>query len=145
MNKVKNILILIIVALVFASCNKTDEEKLNVILNSENIEIQVIGYGGLAGRFEYNLYVKKNDFESLIIIEKGTDYQTFVTIRDDRKLLNEFFTKSVETNNPEKQFSPSCIGPNDYEYIFKSGLTKLKVKPSTECDSIFSIIMKENE
>ncbi|ARV15372.1 hypothetical protein BTO07_09565 [Polaribacter sp. SA4-12] len=116
---------------------------MNVILNSENIEIQVNVYGGLPGYSEYNLFVKKNDFESLIIIDKGTDYQTFVTIRDDRKLLNEFFMKSVETNNPEKQYRSSCIGPNNYEYIFKSGMTKLKVKPSRECDSIFSIIMKE--
>jgi len=127
--------------LTFDSCNISEEKKFNQILNSENLEIQINGYGGIAGYFEQKLYLKKNEFESLIIIDKGTDYQTFVRIDDDRKLLKEFITEAFNTNEPDKKYISSCIGGINYEYILKSGFTKLKLKPSQKCDSIFGLIM----
>jgi hypothetical protein len=127
--------------LIFTSCNKLEEEKFNQILNSDNLEIQVNGYGGIAGYFEQKLYLKKNEFESLIIIDKGTDYQTFVRVDNDRKLLKEFITEAYKTNEPDKKYISSCIGGIDYEYILQSGFTKLKLKPNRKCDSIFGLIM----
>jgi len=127
--------------LTFTSCSKSEEEKFNQILNSDNLEIQINGYGGIAGYFEQKLYLKKNDIESLIIIDKGTDYQTFVRVDDDRKLLKEFITEAYKTNVPEKKYISSCIGGIDYEYILKSGFNKLELKPSRKCDSIFGLIM----
>ncbi|CAL2082890.1 conserved hypothetical protein [Tenacibaculum dicentrarchi] len=142
MYKINNILYLTLIIFIFASCNKSEEEKFNQILNSENLEIQINGYGGIAGYFEQKLYLKKNEFESLIIIDKGTDYQTFVRIDNERKLLKEFIVEAYKTNEPDKKHISSCIGGIDYEYILKSGLTKLKLKPSRKCDSIFDLILK---
>ncbi len=141
MNKINSICYLILLILVVVSCNKSGDEKLDKILNSENLEIQINGYGGIAGYFETKLYLKKTKFESIIIIDKDTNYQTFIRIEDNRKLLKEFISECYKTNEPNKEIISSCIGGIDYEYIFKSGFTKLKLNPNRKCDSLFSYIL----
>ena len=78
----------------------------------------------------------------MLIKNEGTDYQTFVQIDNERKLLKEFIIEAYKSNNPEKEMSNSCIGGVDTEYLLKSGLTSMKFRPNEKCDSIFHLILK---
>ena len=131
----------LILILLLASCSMTDEEKLDKILRSEELTIQQNTYGGIAGYYEQEFNLIKSDYEPLIIIDKGTDYQTFVRMEEKMDLLKTFITTTYQTNNPDRKMSNSCMTGLDSEYIFKSGFTTLKLRPDKESDSIFGLII----
>ncbi|WMI68240.1 hypothetical protein [Mangrovimonas sp. YM274] len=119
----------------------TDQEKLDKILSSEELTIQRNIYGGIAGYYEQKFNLIEGDYEKLIIIEKGTDYQTFVRMEKKMDLLKSFIANAYKTNNPDKKMSNSCITGIDSEYIIKSGFTTLKLRPDQDSDSIFELII----
>ena len=123
------------------SCSKTDNEKMERILDADEFYIQKNTYGGLAGYHEQHFHWKKGEYETLIIIDEGTDYQTFVRMEGKEDLLKAFLKEAVATNVPRKSMSNSCVTGIDSEYIIRNGLTKLRLKPSSESDSIFSLIV----
>lgn len=129
--------------LAFSSCSKTDEQKLETILNSDELTIQQNTYGGIAGYSEQIFKLKKGEYELLLIIDEGTDYQTFVRMDEKKELLKSFIRDAYENNNPNKEMSNSCVTGIDSEYILKSGLTTLKLRPDEKCDSIFNLIVYE--
>jgi len=133
----------IMAILVISSCSKTDEEKLDTILNSDEITIQRNTYGGIAGYSEQIFNLKKGEYESLLIIDIGTDYQTFVRMDEKKELLKSFIRDAYESHNPNKEMSNSCVTGIDSEYILKSGWTTLKLRPDEKCDSIFNLIVYE--
>jgi len=141
--KTLNILFYLIGILIFSSCTLSDEEKLDKILNSEELTIQQNTYGGIAGYYEQVFNLKKGEYESLLIIDEGTDYQTFVRMDEKKELLKSFIKDAYESNNPNKEMSNSCVTGIDSEYILKSGWTTLKVRPDKKCDSIFNLIVYE--
>jgi len=123
----------------------TDEEKLDKILNSEELSIQQNTYGGLAGYSEQEFHLKIGEYETLLIVDEGTDYQTFVQMEEKKELLKSFILEAYKTNNPDKKMSNSCLTGIDSEYILKSGLTTLKLRPDEKCDSIFGQIIYNNK
>lgn len=123
------------------SCSMTDEEKIARILSSDELYIQQNTYGGLAGYHEQYFHIKQSEYEGLMIIDEGTDYQTFVRMDEKRELLKAFLKEAVESTDSEKTMSNSCVTGIDSEYIIKSGLTKLTLRPNAKCDSIFNLIV----
>ena len=143
--KTVKLLFFIFGILIFSSCSKTDEEKLNTILNSEELTIQQNTYGGIAGYSEQIFNLKKGQYESLLIIDEGTDYQTFVRMDEKKELLKSFIRNAYESNTPNKEMSNSCVTGIDSEYILKSGWTTLKLRPNAKCDSIFNLIVYDKK
>ena len=131
--------------LTFSSCSMTDEEKLDEILNSEELTIQQNTFGGIAGYYEQTFHLKKGEYESLLLIDEGTDYQTFVRMDEKKELLKLFIREAYESNNPNKKMSNSCLTGIDSEYILKSGWTTVTLRPDEKCDSIFSLIVYNKE
>ncbi len=122
-----------------------DEEKLDKILNSEELTIQQNTFGGITGYYEQIFHLKKGEYESLLLIDEGTDYQTFVRIQEKKELLKLFIRKAYESNNPDKKMSNSCLTGINSEYIIRSGWTTLTLRPDEKCDSIFSLIVDNKE
>jgi hypothetical protein len=138
----KIILLFNIVGLfVFSSCSISDAEKLDKILNAEELLIQQKNYGGVAGYYERTFCLKKTETETLMIVDKGSDYQTFVRMDEKKELLKLFIHKAYESNNPNKEMSNSCLTGIDTEYILRSGFTVLTLRPDASCDSIFNLII----
>jgi len=123
------------------SCNKTDSAKIDRILNADEFYVQQNTYGGIAGYREQHFHVKKGEYETLMIIDEGTDYQTFVRMEGKGDLLKAFLNEAIATNDPKKTMSNSCVTGIDSEYIIKNGLTTLTLRPSTKSDSIFNLIV----
>lgn len=121
----------------------TDKEKLEEVLNSEELTIQKNTYGGIAGYYEQNFHFKKGEYESLLIIDEGTDYQTFVQMNQKRDLLILFINEAYKANNPNKKMSNSCMTGVDSEYLINSNGTMLTFTPDEKCDSIFNLIIYE--
>lgn len=144
MKKIK-LFFYIIGILIFSSCSMTDEEKLAEIISSEELIIQQNIYGGIAGYYEQEFNLIKGEYEPLLIIDKGTDYQTFVRMKNKMDLLKSFINTAYETNNPDRKMSNSCMTGVNSEYIFKSGFTSLKLRPNEECDSIFGLIIYDKQ
>jgi hypothetical protein len=139
--KTVKLLFFIIGILILSSCSRADEEKLYKILNSQDLTIQQNIYGGIAGYSEQTFSMKKGEYETLLIIDQGTDYQTFVRMDEKKELLKSFIKKAYETNNPNKEMSNSCFTGIDSEYILKSGFVTLTFRPNKKCDSIFNLIV----
>lgn len=110
-------------------------------MNSDNLEIHEIRYGGITGSYIIEYIVNKNDYESLIITGKGSDYQTYIPINDDRQLLYRFINRSFKTHDPYKKMIASCMSSSGSEYILKSGKISLRLKPDRKCDSIFQLLL----
>jgi len=140
MKKAKTLFFFLVILSLY-SCSMTDKEKLDKILNSEELFIQWNVYGGYAGYSEQEFHLKNGEYEKLLIIDEGTDYQTFVQMEEKKELLKLFILEAYKTNIPEKKMSNSCVTGIDSEYVFKSGLTNLKLRPNGKCDSIFSLIV----
>ncbi|MFY0675260.1 MAG: hypothetical protein JXQ87_17830 [Bacteroidia bacterium] len=141
--KVNKLLFFIFGICIFSSCGKTDQEKLDKILKSEELTIQQNTFGGIAGYSEQVFNLKNGEYESLLIIDKGTDYQTFVRMDEKEELLKTFIIKAYESSNLDKEMSNSCVTGIDTEYILKSGLTTLVLRPNKKCDSLFNAIVYE--
>lgn len=127
------------------SCNKTDNAKIEGILDAEDVYIQQNTYGGMAGYHEQHFHLKKGEFETLMIINEGTDYQNFVRMEGKEDLLKAFLEEAVATDDPGKSMSNSCVTGMDSEYIIKNGLTTVTLRPGTKSDSIFDLILYKNE
>ena len=139
-----SILYIILVMIGFMGCNMSDEEKLKKILNSDDMYIQLNISGGIGGYSVQKFHLKKGEIESLLIINEGTDYQTFVRMEDRENLLKLFIQEAVRTNKPDREMSNSCVTGVDSEYILKSGFTVLKLRPDKRCDSIFELLINKN-
>jgi hypothetical protein len=146
-NKMKTIrtFFFVIGILSLSSCSMTNDEKLDKILNSEEIFIQQNTYGGIAGYYEQEFHLKKGEYETLLILDEGTDYQTFIRMEDKKGILKSFINEAYKTDKPNRKMSNSCMTGIDSEYILKSGLTTLKLRPDEKCDSIFGLIIYDKE
>lgn len=140
MKKIKTLTYFLVI-LAFSNCSMTDEEKLNKILDSEELTIQLNTFGGIVGYHEQIFRLKKGEHESLMLINEGTDYQTFVRMEEKKELLKSFILEAYQSNNPNRQMSNSCLTGIDSEYIIKSGWTSLTFRPNEKCDSIFGLIV----
>ncbi|PXY01480.1 hypothetical protein DF185_08325 [Marinifilum breve] len=144
MKAIKILLILLSFSFL-TSCELTEEEKLQKILTCENLFIQQNIYGGIVGYGERKFHLKEGKHETLLIIEPGTDYQTFIRMEGKKKLLKLFIKEAFKTNNPGKKMSNSCLTGVDFEYIFKSGNTTLTLRPDERTNSIFNQIIYEGK
>lgn len=131
--------------LMMTTCYQTDNERaLNAILNAEELTIQLNSYGGLVGYHEQHFHLKKGEYETLLVIDEGTDYQTFTRIDDEEKaLLKQFVAEAYKSNNPNKKMSNSCVTGIDSEYIIESGLARLRLVPNERYDSLFWMIVND--
>jgi hypothetical protein len=123
----------------------TNKEKFEKILNAEELYIQENIYGGIIGYGEREFHLKKGKHETLMILELGTDYQTFVRMEDKKELFKSFIKEAYKSHVPEKKMSSSCMTGVDFEYIFKSGNTKLTLRPDEKTHSIFNQIIYDEK
>lgn len=127
------------------SCHKIDNAKLDQMLNSDELYIQKNTYGGIAGYYEQHFHLKKGDYEALLIIDEGTDYQTFIRMEKKKELLRMFLREAFASNDPNKSMSNSCVTGVDHEYIIKNNWTSLILRPNEKSDSIFNLILHTRE
>lgn len=139
--KTVNILFYLIGISFFSSCMMTDQEKLDKILKSDELVIQQNTYGGIAGYSEQMFHLKKGEYDTLMIINEDTDYQTFIQMNKKKELLKLFIKEAYNTNKPNNEMSNSCMTGIDLEYILKNGFTTLTLRPDEKCDSIFNLII----
>ncbi|MFL5730623.1 MAG: hypothetical protein ACJ75J_14140 [Cytophagaceae bacterium] len=141
--RIRNIVVIVILFLCFTACAKTDKEKLDIFLTSEEYMIRRNTYGGIAGYYEEEFILKYGNHGDLLMLEgEGTDYQSFVRVDEaKKKLLNKFIVESYKVNDTKKELSSSCLTGLDHEYIFKRGFTELRLIPDHKCDSLFEIIL----
>ncbi len=144
MNTIK-ILLLLLSFSILISCKLTEKEKFEKILKSKELFIQQNIYGGYVGYAERKFHVKEGENETLMIIEPGTDNQTFIQIEEKKELLKSFIKEAFKTNNPDKKMSNSCFIGVDFEYIFKSGNITLKLRPDNKTHSIFNQIIQSGK
>ncbi len=140
MNILKS-LFLILVSGITLGCQVNENEKFDSILNSQDIFIQKNTYGGLIGYQSNYFHLKQGQYEPLLIINEGTDYQTFIRMENKNELFKSFLKVAYQTNTPNKEMHTTCIGGYDSEYIIVAGYTSLKLKPDRACDSIFNLII----
>ncbi|MBL3659004.1 hypothetical protein [Fulvivirga sediminis] len=140
----KNTVISFLMILMLAACVVPNEKRLDKIINAQELRIQLNTYGGFAGYSEQNYHLKKSDYENLLIIDEGTDYQTFIRMDEEKKqLLKQFLEEAYKSNDPDKEMSNSCMTGIDTEYIVRSGLTKLRLVPNEKSDSLFWMMVDE--
>jgi len=131
---------LFVIFTMIMSCNMTDNEKIERILNADELYIQQNTYGGIGGYYEELFHLKKGGCGRHMVIDLGIDSQTFICMEEKEELLKEFLKEAAATNDPQKTMSNSCFGI-DSEYIIKNGWTTLTLRPSEKSDSIFSLIV----
>ncbi len=141
--KAKLLILLFLCSTLLFSC-KSEEDKLNHFINTDNFFIEVVFHGGIAGKGGYTYHYKEVDSKRLLIAKEKTDFQNYILLDlKKRKLLKTFLKRSFETHDPNKDLTASCIGGLKYEYTLKDGNTTLALKPNRNVDSIFWEITKE--
>jgi hypothetical protein len=123
------------------SCSLTDKEKLDKILASEELYIQLNIYGGFGGYSEQKYFLKKDNNQMFLISNYETEDQIYTQLNGRESLLKSFILESYNTNMEEREMSSSCMTGFDTEYIFRTGYTTLKLRPEKKCDSIFNLIL----
>lgn len=128
-----------------SSCKTTNKEKLKKIISSNEVIFQENAYGGIAGYSERKFHFKRSESETLLIIDTGTDYQTFIPMDNKKELFISFIKEAYKTNNPGKKLSNSCMTGVDFEYIFKCSCTTLKLRPDLKASSILHQLIHTEE
>lgn len=136
--------ILLSIILLFANCNQNEEEKLHKILNAKEIDIQRNTYGGLAGYTEQYFYLKKDQSQALLVMDKGSSNEKIIRLKPTNLLFESFLKRAFKSHHPQKVMSNSCLTGVDCEYIFSTG-TSLKLKPDQQSDSLFDQIITNEQ
>ena len=129
-------LIRLFTLIVLCACSPlTEQEKLELLLDSDHLKIQRNFYGGLAGYGEDVLYFELSDNRMEFLIEPDSRKAT-------QSLVRSFIRHAYKTNDTAKIMSGSCLG-TDFEYVLSTGSVSLTLRPDEKCDSIFGVIVEE--
>lgn len=121
---------------------KPTKEKLDRILKSDDIHVKYKWYGGYVGYSEGNYHFMLHKYDTLVIKEEGTDYQTFERLNKTKMdLLKQSLTNSFNAHNPEMEMSGSCSNFSQEIYV-RSGLTIINIKPE-RTDTVFGTVVNE--
>lgn len=115
---------------------KPTEVKLNRILKSDNIHVRYEMYGGYAGYSESSFHFIKEKYDSLVILEEGTKFQTYKEMDTKKfKLLETSLKTSLKNHDPDLELHGDCSHFSHEVYV-RGGLTIIRIKP-TNSDTIF--------
>ncbi len=124
---------------------KPSEIKLMKVLKSDDFHIKRVIYGGIGGRGESNYHYISQKYDTLLIMDEGTNYQEFVKLTSEkRNKLKQYLIESFKSHDPNNVLMGSCMN-FETEIQLRSGFNLIYLKPiNDDFDSLFYHVILKN-
>lgn len=109
--------------------------------DATELEIQENTFGGIGGYGETMYHIYNDGSQDILVMNEDQENEKVVLMTKTKQdQLDQFLELSFETNVRDRTMSNSCMGL-DTEYIISSGFTEVTLRPDTQADSIFRLIV----
>lgn len=134
-----------ILILVFSSsCGSEENEKLNILKDSDHLKIQYNWNTCCAGYVESQIEIIRNKNERYLIKYSGEANQEIIEFPEEKGLvLSEFLNSCFESNDPNRDHDNPCGEKEDRVYEITSGNTELIFNPDGKAHDLFNELMRK--
>lgn len=141
--------LILLLLITFNSCSISDEELLEEIEQTSEIEITQTFHGSIAGSGQIEYTLKKSgdygEYEDWILIrDEGSQFQTYIPLDSSQlKIFRQFVKEAIKSHDSKRVYLNSCMSSDPSEYDIQVNGYSRHFQSNEKTDSLFYSLLKE--